>query len=234
MVARAALYLCGQPQVGLEIAIRALGLRGEVLLPSFTFVATAHALQWRGATPVFCDIRPDTHTLDPSCIEDLIAPQTTAIGVRLWGQPCEIDALTELAWSRELRLLFDAAHGFGCSHNGRLIGDFGDAEVFSFHTTKVFNTMEGGAITTNDDQVARRCGLMRNFGFAGYDQVDSVGSNGKMNEASAAVGLTNFDCVDSFIAPNRSNYQRYRAGLATIPGIRLRPNAFRKFHDGAS
>jgi dTDP-4-amino-4,6-dideoxygalactose transaminase len=210
---------------GLEIAIRALGLQGEVLVPSFTFVATAHALQWQGVTPVFCDIRPDTHTLDPRGLEKMITPRTTGIiGVHLWGQPCEIDALTALARSRNLRLLFDAAHAFGCSHQGRMIGNFGDAEVFSFHATKVFNTLEGGAIATNDDDVARRCRLMRNFGFAGCDQVDSVGTNGKMNEASAAMGLTNLESVDSFIAANRSNYQQYRAGLATIPGIRLMPH----------
>ena len=204
--------------VGLEIAIRALGLRGEVIVPSFTFVATAHALQWQGVTPVFCDISPETHTLDPRSVEEMISPRTTGIlAVHLWGQPCAVDALTDLARSRHLRLLFDAAHAFGCADRGRLIGGFGDAEVFSFHATKVFNTMEGGAITTNDAGIAHKCRLMRNFGFADFDQVDSVGTNGKMNEASAAMGVTNLEQVDSFIAANRGHYRRYQAGLEAVP-----------------
>ena len=208
--------------VGLEIAIRALGLRGEVIVPSFTFVATAHALQWQGVTPVFCDISPETHTLDPRSVEEMISPRTTGIlAVHLWGQPCAVDALTDLARSRHLRLLFDAAHAFGCADRGRLIGGFGDAEVFSFHATKVFNTMEGGAITTNDAGIAHKCRLMRNFGFADFDQVDSVGTNGKMNEASAAMGVTNLEQVDSFIAANRGHYRRYQAGLEAVPGISL-------------
>lgn len=123
--------------VALEIAIRAAGLTGEVIIPSFTFIATAHALQWQEITPVFCDIDPHTYTINPWRVEAMITPRTTGIiGVHLWGQPCNVEALTEIARKHNLKLMFDAAHSFGCSYNGQMIGNFGDAEVFSFHATK--------------------------------------------------------------------------------------------------
>lgn len=208
--------------VGLEIAIRALGMQGEVIIPSFTFVATAHALQWQGITPVFADIDPRTHNLDPQVIERLITPRTTGIiGVHLWGRPCDTQALGQIAASRGLKLLYDAAHAFGCSHQGQKIGAFGDAEVFSFHATKLFNTFEGGAITTNNDELAERIRLMLNFGFAGYDRVIYIGTNGKMNEACAAMGLTNLQALDEFVGCNRRNYHHYRQELASIAGLSL-------------
>lgn len=206
--------------VALEIAIRALDLKGEVIVPSFTFVATAHALQWQEITPVFCDIDPRTHTLDPALIEELITQRTTGIiGVHLWGQPCAIEQLTDICERRDLRLLFDAAHAFNCSHGGRMIGNFGDAEVFSFHATKFFNTFEGGTITTNDDKLAAKIRLMKNFGFAGYDQVVYLGTNGKMPEISAAMGLTSLESLDEFVAVNRRNYHLYQAEAADLPGV---------------
>ncbi len=123
--------------------------------------------------------------------------------------------------SIDLALLYDAAHAFGNSHAGRMIGNFGNAEVFSFHATKFFNTFEGGAIVTNDDELAERIGLMRNFGFAGYDDVIYVGTNGKMNEMSAAMGLTNLNALDDFVAANQRNYHTYRHELSDIPGLSL-------------
>lgn len=208
--------------VGLEIAIRALDMHGEVIVPSFTFIATAHALQWQDITPVFADIDPQTHTLDPRSVEKLVTPRTTGIiGVHLWGQACDTDGLAELAEKRGIKLLYDAAHAFGCGHQGQMIGNFGDAEVLSFHATKFFNTFEGGAITTNDDKLARRIRLMQNFGFAGYDNVVYIGTNGKMNEASAAMGLTNLKSLDEFIEVNRRNYRQYQRESASIPGLRL-------------
>ncbi|MCX6901167.1 MAG: aminotransferase class I/II-fold pyridoxal phosphate-dependent enzyme [Verrucomicrobia bacterium] len=208
--------------VALELATRALGLQGEVIVPSFTFVATAHALQWQGITPVFCDVDPHTHTLDPRKVEPMITPRTTGIiGVHVWGQACAIEALTEIAQRRSLKLMFDAAHAFGCTHNGRMIGSFGEAEVFSFHATKVFNTLEGGAIATNNDELARKIRLMKNFGFTDYDRVDYIGTNGKMNEISAAMGLTNLESLDEFMAVNRRNHETYRRELAGIPGLSL-------------
>lgn len=206
--------------VALEIAIRALGLAGEVIVPSFTFVATAHALQWQEITPVFCDVDPRTHTLDPKRVEQLITPRTTGIiGVHLWGCGCDVEALSEIATRRGLKLMFDAAHSFGCSYRGRMIGGFGDAEVFSFHATKCLNTLEGGAVTTNNDQLAEKVRLMQNFGFVNYDRTDYVGVNGKMNEVSAAMGLTNLEAMDSFVAANLRNHQRYRELLAGLPGL---------------
>jgi dTDP-4-amino-4,6-dideoxygalactose transaminase len=208
--------------VALEIAIRALEMKGEVIIPSFTFIATAHALQWQEITPVFCDIDPQTHNLDPQQVERLITPRTTGIvGVHVWGRACDTDALTEIAHRRNLRLLFDAAHAFACTHKGKLIGGFGDAEVFSFHATKFFNTLEGGAVVTNNDALAHKIRLMKNFGFTNYDQTDYVGINGKMNEVSAAMGLTNLESLDEFIAANHRNYRSYQAHLAGLEGVRL-------------
>ena len=208
--------------VALEIAIRALGLTGEVIVPSFTFIATAHALQWQQIVPVFCDIDPETHCLDPRSVERLITSRTTGIvGVHLWGRGCEIDALTEIANRHGLKLLFDAAHAFACSYEGRMIGGFGDAEVFSFHATKFFNTFEGGAVTTNNDELAEKIRLMKNFGFAGYDQVIYIGTNGKMSEISAAMGLTSLESLDDFVKNNQRNYQQYCSELAEVPGLRL-------------
>jgi len=210
--------------VALEIAIRALGLKGEVIVPSFTFVATAHALQWQEITPVFCDIDPKTHALDPEQIERLITPKTTGIiGVHLWGRPCNVDAIAEVAGRHDLRVLYDAAHAFACSHKGRMIGHFGDAEVFSFHATKFLNTFEGGAIATNNDELAERMRLMKNFGFAGYDKVVHIGTNGKMCEMSAAMGLTGLECLDDFIAVNKANHAAYTEAFASIPGISVVP-----------
>ncbi|NOY52644.1 MAG: aminotransferase class I/II-fold pyridoxal phosphate-dependent enzyme [Deltaproteobacteria bacterium] len=208
--------------LGLEIATRAAGMTGEVIVPSFTFVATAHALQWQEITPVFCDIDPRTHTIDPDRVERLITPRTTGIiGVHLWGRACNIGALEEIARHNNLRLLFDAAHAFGCTYNGRMIGNFGDAEVFSFHATKFINTFEGGLVTTNNDELAGKIRLMKNFGFAGLDNVIYIGANGKMNEVSAAMGLTSLESMDKFIEVNQRNYHTYKKNLSGIPGISL-------------
>ena len=208
--------------VAMEIAVRALDLKGEVILPSMTFVATAHALQWQQITPVFCDIDRRTHNLDPQQVESLISPRTTAIlGVHVWGRPCDIASLREIADRRNLRLLFDAAHAFGCSYHGERIGRFGDAEVFSFHATKFLNTFEGGAVTTNDDELAAKIRLMKNFGFAGYDNVIYIGTNGKMSEVSAAMGLTSLESIGEVIASNTRNYDRYHYSLAGLKGLQL-------------
>jgi len=208
--------------VALEIAIRATGFTGEVIVPSFTFIATAHALQWQEITPVFCDIDPQTHTLNPWRLEAMITPRTSGvIGVHLWGQPCEVEILTEIAQKHNLKLMFDASHAFGCSYKGTMIGNFGDAEVFSFHATKFLNTFEGGAVVTNNDELAAKVRLMKNFGFAGYDNVIYVGTNGKMNEISAAMGLTGLETINEFVASNHRNYKQYQRELAGLPGVHL-------------
>lgn len=208
--------------IALEIAIRALGLEGEVIVPAYTFVATAHALQWQGITPVFADIDPVTHTLSPDAVRKMITPRTTGIiGVHLWGRAAPVEALEAVAAEHDLQLMFDAAHAFTCTHGGRKIGNFGRCEVMSFHATKFFNSFEGGAVVTNDDELARTMRLMRNFGFSGLDQVSYPGTNGKMIEIAAAMGLVNLDAIDDVIAANRANYRAYREALAGIPGVRV-------------
>ncbi len=210
--------------IALEIMIRAAGLKGEVIVPSMTFVATAHALQWQEITPVFCDIDPVTCTLDPKRVESMITPRTTGIiGVHLWGRACQIDELTEIADRHHLKLMFDAAHSFGCTYKGEMLGRFGEAEVLSFHATKFLNSLEGGAIVTNNDELAGKARLMQNFGFEDTDSVIYVGTNGKMNEVSAAMGITSLESIDEFINKNHENYNLYQQELAGIKGVRLMP-----------
>lgn len=210
--------------IGLELLIRALGLRGEVIVPAFTFVATAHALQWQGITPVFADIDPQTHCIDPASVDSLVTSITSGIiGVHVWGETCQVDALQDIATRRGIELVFDAAHAFGCGREGRMVGTFGHAEVFSFHATKFFNTFEGGAIVTDDDALAGRLRLMLNFGFAGYDNVVLLGTNGKMTEVCAAMGLANLDALPAIVARNLANYRCYQRRLRAIPGLSLKP-----------
>ena len=204
----------------LEIACRALDLKGEVILPSYTFVATAHALQWQEITPVFCDMDPATHNIDPAKIERLITPKSTGIiGVHVWGRGCETEAIEAIAARRNLKVMYDASHGFGCSKGGRMLGTFGECEVFSFHATKFLNCFEGGAVVTNNDVLAEKMRLMRNFGFVDFDKVVYLGVNGKMSEVHAAMGLTNLEAIEEIIAVNRRNYEAYKVGLADVPGI---------------
>jgi dTDP-4-amino-4,6-dideoxygalactose transaminase len=206
--------------IALEIAIRALELRGEVIVPAYTFIATAHALQWQEITPVFADMDPATHNLAPETIERLITPRTSGIiGVHVWGRPCDTEAIESIAGKHKLKVMYDAAHAFGCSHQGQMLGKFGACEVFSFHATKFINSFEGGAVVTNDNVLADRMRLMRNFGFSGFDNVIYPGTNGKMTEVCAAMGLTSLEAVDHIIAVNRRNYEAYRASLAGLPGV---------------
>jgi dTDP-4-amino-4,6-dideoxygalactose transaminase len=206
--------------VALEIASRALGLKGEVIIPSYTFIATAHALQWQGITPVFADMDPVTHNIDPGSIEPLITPRTTGIvGVHVWGRACDTNAIEAIARKHNLQVMYDASHGFGCSSGGRMLGNFGSCEVFSFHATKFINCFEGGVVATNNDELAQKMRLMRNFGFQGFDNVVYLGANGKMSEVCAAMGLTNLEAMDEIVAINRRNYEAYRAGLESVDGV---------------
>ena len=208
--------------IALEIATRALELKGEVIVPSFTFIATVHALQWQEITPVFVDIDPHTYNIQADMIEQMITPKTTGIiGVHLWGRPCDTDAIEEIAKRRNLKVIYDASHAFGVTKNGKMIGNFGDAETFSFHATKFMNTFEGGAITTNNDELAAKIRLMKNFGFSGLDNVIYIGTNGKMTEVSAAMGLTSMENMKDFIEVNKMNYYSYRDKLSKVPGITM-------------
>lgn len=207
----------------LTLLARAARLTGEVILPSFTFVATAHALEWLGLRPVFSDIDPVTLTLDPVACEAAITPSTSAIiGVHLFGQPCDVEGLQQVADRHGLPLFFDAAHAFGCSHGGRQAGSLAAAEAFSFHATKAFHTFEGGAVATDRDDLAVELRLLRNFGFRGTDTVVALGINGKMPEVCAAMGLANLEAFDATLASSRATFEAYDAGLAGLPGVVLR------------
>lgn len=219
--ARHAVAVCNAT-IALQVVMKALGLRGEVIVPAFTFVATPHSVLWEGLTPVFCDVDAESHALDPERVEELITPRTCAIlAVHLWCRPAFPARLADIARRHGLKLIFDAAHAFAGRSEGRPIGTFGDAEVFSFHATKFVNAFEGGAITTQDSDLERRIRLAINFGFAGYDNVVDLGTNGKMSEISAAMGLVSLDALDDIVALNRRNWERYREGLAGIPGLKF-------------
>ncbi len=208
--------------VALQLLVHAAELTGEVIMPSMTFAATPHSVRWLGLTPVFCDIDPRYGGVDVSAVEASITERTSAIfGVHLWGRPCAVDELEKLAAARGLRLFFDAAHALGCSSEGRPIGGFGDAEVFSFHATKVVNAFEGGAIVTDDDDLAQRIRSLHNFGI-GMDGFNAAGgTNGKFNEAAAAMGLTSLDSFPKYTRHNQGNYELYRSELAGVAGVRV-------------
>ncbi len=219
--------------VGLELAVSALGMSGEVIVPSFTFIASTHALWRQGIRPIFCDIDPATHCLDPEKVRAAITPQTTGIlGVSLWGNYAGEAELRKIADDHGLAFLLDSAHSFGCMEARGGLDERCHAEVFSFHATKCLHALEGGAIVTSDDELAERLRLMVNFGFSGEDRVTYLGTNGKMSEASAAMGLTSLEAKDEVFAHNRENFLTYAKGLAPIPGIRLltrNPNSAHNF-----
>jgi dTDP-4-amino-4,6-dideoxygalactose transaminase len=212
---------------GLGLVARALNWHGEVIVPAFTFVATAHAMEWHGLRAVLCEIDPVTHQIDPRAVEAAITPQTTGIlAAHTWGQPCDIDALVEIASRHELDIVFDAAPAYGATYGGRPIGTFGRAEVFSFHATKIVNCGEGGAVVTDDDDLAARLRLMRTFGFADTDYVVSAGTNAKMSELAAAMGLCSMEHLGRYIDVNRENHAHYQRGLDAVAGISVMDAAF--------
>lgn len=208
--------------LGLQLLARALSLQGEVIVPSFTFIATAHAMEWEGVKPVFCDVRADSMAMDPEHCRRLISSETQAIlAVHLWGSGCDVYELESIARKHGLFLLFDAAHAFGCSVDGRKIGSFGDAEVFSFHATKVFHTFEGGAVTTNSEELAASLRRMRNFGFTGLDRVESIGINAKMHEVSAAAGLANLAVFNHTVLKSKAVFDAYKSGLDDLGEVKM-------------
>ncbi len=208
--------------IGLAILCKALTDRGEVLLPSFTFSATAHAVVWAGLRPIFVDIAEDDFTLDPGAVAERIGPDTAAVlGVHVYGHPCRIADLQELADHHQVPLIFDAAHAFGSSYEGRPIGGFGLAELFSFHATKVFPVGEGGAITTDDEALARELRLLRNFGDSGTENTIRHGCNGKMQEFNALLGLENLKVVDEHIARRRAVGALMTERLSSLPGLAM-------------
>jgi dTDP-4-amino-4,6-dideoxygalactose transaminase len=208
--------------LGLQIVMRALGVQGEVVLPALTFVATAHAVAWERLTPVFADVDPETLCMGPAEAAARIGPETGALlGVHLWGRSADPEGLERLARERELPLVFDAAHALGCSREGRPLAGFGDAAVLSFHATKVANSFEGGVVVTADRELAERVATMRNFGFVDEDEIVGLGTNAKMSEAAAGMGLASLDSLPGFLATGRRNYRAYEEALAETSGVRL-------------
>lgn len=208
--------------IGEILVLEALGLKGEIILPSFTFIATAHGCLWQGAKTIFCDISADSLTIDVNSAKSLISADTSAIiGVHLFGNICDIKALEGLCKNKNIKLVFDAAHAFNCSYGDTPVGNFGNAEILSFHATKFFSTFEGGAILTNDSQLDALIRNLRNFGFRNYDDVGFLGINAKMPEASAAMGLASLDVINIRSERFKESYQIYREKLDSIPGIKL-------------
>lgn len=206
----------------LEAAISTLRLTGEVITTPFTFASTTHAIIRCGLTPVFCDIRPDTLNIDENRIEELITEKTSAIiPVHVYGNPCAVETIGKIAKQHNLKVIYDAAHAFGVTINGKGIGNFGDMSMFSFHATKVFNTIEGGALTFSDPKFEREIYLHQNFGIANAEEVILPGTNAKMNEFQALMGLLNLKYVDQEIAKRKQKVELYRQFLSQIPGIKL-------------
>jgi dTDP-4-amino-4,6-dideoxygalactose transaminase len=204
----------------LMAAAVALELRGKVIVPAYTFIATVQALTWAGLEPVFCDVDPSTHCMTPATVEPLIDDDVCALlGVHIWGRACDVKGLTAVAARHDLRLFFDAAHAVSCTLDREPIGGFGDVEIFSLHATKVLSAMEGGVATTNDDLIATRLRTVRNVHVVGTHTDVSLRMNGKMSEAQAAMGLLSLEGLDECIAHNRTRHALYRELLAGLPGI---------------
>ena len=201
-------------------ALQALRITGEVITTPYSFVATTHALWWNGIKPVFVDIDPSTGNIDPKKIEAAITPRTTAImPVHVYGKPCDTVAIQEIADKYGLKVIYDAAHAFGVEVNGESILNAGDMATLSFHATKVYNTVEGGALVMHDAQTKKRIDYLKNFGFAGETEVVAPGINSKMDEVRAAYGLLNLKQVDAAIEARRRVAVRYREALRDVEGI---------------
>lgn len=206
----------------LECALEALDLRGEVITTPFTFASTVNAISRKGLTPVFADVKPDDYTIDPASIERLITPRTSAIvPVHVYGNLCDVDAIQEVADRHGLKVIYDAAHAFGVKRDGVSAGAFGDASMFSFHATKVFNTIEGGAVCFKDSALYPILNQWKNFGIVGSEDVEYVGGNAKMNEFCAAMGICNLRHLDNEIAKRAKVDESYREHLEDISGIKL-------------
>lgn len=208
--------------LALMTALQALRITGEVITTPFSFVATTHSLWWNNIKPVFVDIEPEYFTLDPEKVEAAITPQTTAImPVHVYGNPCKLQQLQQIADTYGLKLIYDAAHAFGVKVNGNSILNYGDLSILSFHATKVFNTIEGGAIICPDEKTKKRIDYLKNFGFADEITVIEPGINAKMNEIQAAYGLLQLNYVDGYIDKRKEITNIYREQLKEIPGIKF-------------
>lgn len=223
-IAHIALYTNGH--LALENIIAAMNLPkgSEVITTPYTFASTTHAIVRNGLVPVFCDIRDDDYTIDVDKVEKLITDRTSAIvPVHVYGNICEVERLQKVADKYGLKLIYDAAHAFGAKYKGRSCAQFGDASMFSFHATKVFNTIEGGAVSFRDDRLVQILNDMKNFGIRGQEEVDYVGGNAKMNEFQASMGICNLRHFDEELKKREKVYNHYRSLLENIDGIKLNP-----------
>ena len=210
--------------MALELSLQALNLQGEVITTPFTFASTTHAIVRNRLTPVFCDIRPDDFTIDADKIESLITDKTCAImPVHVYGNVCDVERIQKLADKYGLKVIYDAAHTFGVKYKGQGTGTFGDVSCFSFHATKVFHTIEGGAACFKDEELGRTLYRLKNFGIKNEEVVDGVGANAKMNEFQAAMGLCNLRHIDAEIQKRKAVVERYRERLSGVDGIQLNP-----------
>ena len=206
--------------VALQVGLQALNISGEVITTPFSFPATTHALWWNHCTPVFCDIDPESCNLDPSKIESLITKKTTALlPVHVYGNPCDTEAIKQVADYYGVKIFYDAAHAFGVKLNGQSILNYGDLSMLSFHATKVFNTAEGGALITDNPELKQQIDYLKNFGFSGETTVIAPGTNGKMNELQAALGLLQLKYIDMVINQSLAIDATYRSQLESVPGI---------------
>ncbi len=211
--------------LALECAISAFGFDGgEIITTPFTFISTTHAISRCGLTPVFCDVEPNYFTIDPAKIEEKITPRTRAIlPVHVYGNPCDMDAIGAIAKKHNLPVLYDAAHAFGVTVRGRAVAEFGDASMFSFHATKCYNTIEGGAVICKDTAFAERLNGYKNFGYHPDEEIREVGGNAKMNEFQAAMGLLNLKYFEQNIEKRAAVSARYHKNLSGIDGLSFRP-----------
>jgi len=206
--------------LALHIALKALGLKGEIITTPFTFPATIHAIHWSGLVPVFCDIEPDTFNIDAKKIKSLITPKTQAIvPVHVFGNPCDVEAIDGIASAHGLKVIYDAAHAFGVKYNNNEIGTYGDINIFSFHATKLFNTLEGGAASSKDISIDQKLRNLRNFGIISEEEVVSPGINAKMNELQAIFGLINVNKVNRTIEKRKNIFTKYHKVLSKIHGV---------------
>lgn len=219
-VSNVALFTNGH--LALESIIDAFNLTGEVITTPFTFASTTHAIVRNGLKPVFCDVNPNNYTINTNKLENLITEKTSAIvPVHVYGNLCNVKEIDRIAKKYNLKVIYDAAHAFGVTSDGVGAGNFGDASMFSFHATKVFNTIEGGAVTFSDPDLKERLNNLKNFGITGPESVGFVGGNAKMNEFQAAMGICNLRHVDSEINKRKLVVERYQERLSGVPGIKL-------------
>jgi dTDP-4-amino-4,6-dideoxygalactose transaminase len=225
------LLFLGNGTIALQIAIRALDLQGEIITTPFSYVATTSSIVWEHCTPVMVDISEGTLNIDPSKIEQAITPRTSAIlATHVFGNPCDVEAIQVIAKRHGLKVIYDAAHSFGTIYKQRSLISYGDISTCSFHATKLFHTIEGGAVVTPSPELLKRMAMMRNFGHSSHTEFSGLGINGKNSEVHAAMGLTNIKYMGDILAKRKSIYEWYRMNLQSLP-IRFQEIAKDTYHN---